>query len=124
MRENFTIHYSSTYKKTFLLFTFTFLILYFVANQSFVFLVFFINLIYVYFKYVHAPLIVFENETIYYNSFFQKNLVLGKEMDIEVNDKLIIFRTRQEQFSIKLMVLEHKDKERLYDFINKFIKRK
>ena len=116
MRENLIIHYSSTYKNAFLLFTATFLILYVVTNQSIVFLLIFITLLCVYFRYVEGPLLVFENGIIYHNSFFQKNFALSSVVDIEVNNKRITFRTKEEQFSIKLRVLDQKDKERLCQY--------
>ena len=124
MRENFIIHYSSTYKNAFLLFTATFLILFVVNIQSIVFLLIFITLLCVYFRYVQGPLLVLENGIIYHNSFFQKNFALSSVVDIEVNNKRITFRTKEEQFSIKLRVLDQKDKERLCQYRSQIIELK
>lgn len=117
MNQFTNLYFSSKYRFTFLCITFSFLILFIILNRSFILLLFFINMLYIFLRYVNKPILTITDNELIQNGFYFKKLKINELVDINATDSHVVFKTNQDQISVKLSFIDRNTRNILLNFI-------
>jgi hypothetical protein len=110
------LKYSKKFRLSFLLLTMIFLLLFFIYGQSLILLMFFVNMLYIYIRYIESPFLVFEQGQLIQSSFIFKTLDINAIEKVKFSNEEIVFETNNQQLTVKKHFLEEKSKKKLIEF--------
>jgi hypothetical protein len=113
-----TFYFSKKFRFLFLTLTSFFLLIYILINDSFIFLIFFTNLVYVFFAYVNKPTLVITDNELIQESFISKRMKIKELNSIKVDASRIKFSTATDELVVKLKFIEESDKTSLLEFVS------
>lgn len=118
MKKSLTYYFSKKIRFLFLSFTLLFLLIYVLIYNSFIFLIFFANLMYVFIAYMNKPTLIITDNELIQNAFQAKRIFISDLNKITVDESKIKFRTTEDVLIVKLKFLEDTDKSSLMKFVN------
>ena len=118
MKKSLTYYFSKKIRFLFLSFTLLFLLIYVLIYNSFIFLIFFANLMYVFIAYMNKPTLIITDNELIQNAFQVKRIFISDLNKITVDESKIKFRTTEDVLIVKLKFLEDTDKSSLMKFVN------
>ena len=110
-------NFSRKIRFLFLSFTLIFLLIFLLNTDDVVFLIFFVNLAYIYLAYFNKPLLIVTESELIQQSFLSKRIKIVDLKNVMINNSLIVFSTDEDTLVVKLKYIDSSDKVSLIEFV-------
>jgi len=117
------LKYSKKFRFSFLFLTLAFIPSFFICGQSLILLMFFINMLYIYVRYIESPFLVLEKGQLTQSSFITKKLRINAIENIYNSEKEIVFETNHQKLIVNKKLFEEKSINRLIELTSSINKK-
>lgn len=116
MKNAISFNYSLRFRTLFLLITLIFLGLFLLSVECLIFLLIFLNMLYIYVMYIHPPAISISDGQIHQHSFNSTSMFINKLEEVSVDEKTITFKTFEKKMVVYNFLFEKKARQNLVKF--------